>query len=142
MTGDVVRKRRSFKMTQNTFDKIRRRLPVALEYSFLEDKLDIDWSTSQPNLRLLGSLEGCVSFCQKCIASLSGHGSSLKLISLLSTLFLWQNYMEINYDPKLKTNLHKKRMYFWDKMVWTERELAVEKKQLYKKSTEFILDLQ
>ena len=29
---DVVRKRRSFKMTQNTFDKIWRRLPVALEY--------------------------------------------------------------------------------------------------------------
>ena len=50
--------------------------------------------------------------------------------------------MEINYEPKLKNNLHKKRMYFWDKMVWTERELGVEKKQLYKKSTEFFLDLQ
>ena len=50
--------------------------------------------------------------------------------------------MEINYEPKFKKDLHKKRMYFLDKMVWTERELGVEKKQLYNKSTGFILTLQ
>ena len=59
----LVRKRHSFKMTQNTFDKMWRRLPVALEYKFFEDKLDIYWSTSQTNLRPLGALEGSVSFC-------------------------------------------------------------------------------
>ena len=50
--------------------------------------------------------------------------------------------MEINYEPRLKRNLHEKRMYFWDKMVWSEREMGMEKKQLYAKSTEVFLDLQ
>ena len=56
--------------------------------------------------------------------------------------YFLQNYMEISYEPRLKRNLHKKRMYFWDKMVWSEREMGVEKKQLYAKSTELFLDLQ
>ena len=50
--------------------------------------------------------------------------------------------MEINYEPRLKRNLHKIRMHFWDKMVWSEREMGVEKNQLYAKSTEVLLDLQ
>ena len=50
--------------------------------------------------------------------------------------------MEINYEPRLKRKKKKKRMYFWDKMVWSEREMGMEKKQLYAKSTEVFLDLQ
>ena len=49
----IARKRRRFKTTQNTFDKMWRRLPADLEYKFLEDNLDIHWSTSKPNLRPL-----------------------------------------------------------------------------------------
>ena len=50
--------------------------------------------------------------------------------------------MEINFEPKMKKNLHEDRMYFWEKMVWAEREWSIEKRQLYAKSTKYLLNLQ
>ena len=40
----------------------------------------------------------------------------------------------------MKENLHRERMFFWDKMLWQEKERAVSKNILYKKSTKFFLD--
>ena len=42
-----------FKVAQNILNKIWRRLPAALELSFLVDSLDIYWTFTQPNLRTL-----------------------------------------------------------------------------------------
>merc|ERR1711879_698805 len=53
-----------------------------------------------------------------------------------------KNYMEINFEPKMKKNLNEDRMYFWEKMVWAEREWSIEKRQLYAKSTKYLLNLQ
>ena len=35
--------------------------------------------------------------------------------------------MEIKAAPEMKKDLHSERMFFWDKMVWAERESIVEK---------------
>ena len=40
----------------------------------------------------------------------------------------------------MKKDLHSERMFFWDKMVWAERESMVEKNQLYIKATNFLLN--
>ena len=51
-----------------------------------------------------------------------------------------QNYMELNGKPEMKKNLHKERMYFWDKMLWKNVEHMAEKKDLYIKATKFLLN--
>merc|ERR1719468_255376 len=51
-----------------------------------------------------------------------------------------KNYLEIKAEPEMKKNLHSERMFFWDKMVWAERERIVEKNQLYTKATQFLLN--
>lgn len=48
--------------------------------------------------------------------------------------------MEIKAAPEMKKDLHSERMFFWDKMVWAERESMVEKNQLYVKATNFLLN--
>ena len=40
----------------------------------------------------------------------------------------------------MKKELEKERMFFWDKMIWNEREKLVEKKQLYKETTKFLIN--
>ena len=46
--------------------------------------------------------------------------------------------MELKAEPEMKTNLHEERVYFWNKMLWQEREHLVEKNLLYVKTTKFI----
>ena len=48
--------------------------------------------------------------------------------------------MEIKAEPEMKQDLAAGRMYFWEKMLWQERQFAVEKRELYKKTTEFLVD--
>ena len=48
--------------------------------------------------------------------------------------------MELRADPEMKKNLHQERMFFWDKMLWQEKERAVNRNILYKKATKFLLD--
>ena len=48
--------------------------------------------------------------------------------------------MELRSDPEMKTNLHEERMFFWEKMLWQEKERAVSRKILYQKSTKFLLE--
>jgi len=50
-----------------------------------------------------------------------------------------KNYMEINAKPEMKKDLFIERMFFWDKMLWEEEERMVEKKQLYYKTTQFLM---
>ena len=47
--------------------------------------------------------------------------------------------MEINAKPEMKKKLFIERMFFWDKMLWEEEERMVEKKQLYYKTTQFLM---
>ena len=47
--------------------------------------------------------------------------------------------MELKSEPEMKKQLHKERMFFWDKMVWEEKERLVEKKQLYIMATQFLI---
>ena len=42
--------------------------------------------------------------------------------------------------PIMKKELEKERMFFWDKMIWNEREKLVEKKQLYQETTKFLIN--
>ena len=51
-----------------------------------------------------------------------------------------QNYMDIKAEPEMKQDLAAERMYFWEKMLWQERQYAVEKRELYKKTTQFLMD--
>ena len=51
-----------------------------------------------------------------------------------------QNYMELKAAPEMKTHLHHERVFFWEKMIWQEKQAMVEKDQLYKTSTQFLLD--
>ena len=48
--------------------------------------------------------------------------------------------MEIKAEPEMKQDLAAGRMYFWEKMLWQERQHAVEKRELYKKTTQFLVD--
>ena len=48
--------------------------------------------------------------------------------------------MELKAAPEMKTHLHHERVFFWEKMIWQEKQAVVEKDQLYKTSTQFLLD--
>ena len=48
--------------------------------------------------------------------------------------------MDLNANPEMKEDLFSERVYFWDKMIWQEEERMVEKKILYKKATQFLLN--
>ena len=48
--------------------------------------------------------------------------------------------MDLNSEPEMKQDLFSERMYFWDKMVWEEEEIMIEKKLLYAKATQFLLN--
>ena len=48
--------------------------------------------------------------------------------------------MDLNSKPEMKEDLFSERMFFWDKMVWAEEERMVEKKLLYTKATQFLLN--
>ena len=59
----------------------------------------------------------------------------------INKCFLYQNYIEIKAEPEMKKHLHSERMFFWDRMVWAERENIVEKNQLYVKATQFLMNV-
>ena len=41
-------------------------------------------------------------------------------------------------EPEMKKDIHPERMYFWNKMIWEEKESLVERQQLYHKTTNFL----
>ena len=65
----------------------------------------------------------------------------IRLVSFLK-IFCSKNYMELKAKPEMKKQLHKERMFFWNKMIWEKRERLIEKKQLYVKTTQFLLNYQ
>ena len=48
--------------------------------------------------------------------------------------------MDLNANPEMKEDLFSERVLFWDKMIWQEAERMVEKKILYEKATQFIIN--
>ena len=51
-----------------------------------------------------------------------------------------QNYLDLSAVPQMKQDLAAERMFFWDKMLWAEREREVELRMIYKKTSQFILE--
>merc|ERR1712227_488500 len=51
-----------------------------------------------------------------------------------------KNYMDLNANPEMKEDLFSERVLFWDKMIWQEAERMVEKKILYEKATQFLIN--
>jgi len=49
-------------------------------------------------------------------------------------------YMDLNANPAMKEDLFYERVFFWDKMIWEEEERMVEKKILYEKATQFLIN--
>jgi len=48
--------------------------------------------------------------------------------------------MDLKAVPEMKKDLHNERVLFWNKMLWEEEERMIEKKQLYIKTTEFLMN--
>ena len=48
--------------------------------------------------------------------------------------------MDLNANPEMKEDLFSERVFFWDKMIWQEAERMVEKKILYEKATQFLIN--
>ena len=53
---------------------------------------------------------------------------------------LLQNYLDLSAVPRMRQDLAAERMFFWDKMLWAEREWDVELRVIYKKTSQFIID--
>ena len=51
-----------------------------------------------------------------------------------------QNYLDLSAVPQMRQDLAPERMFFWDKMLWAEREREVELRVIYKKTSKFILE--
>merc|ERR1711892_696574 len=49
------------------------------------------------------------------------------------------NYMELKAAPEMKQDLEAERMHFWEKMLWTPKQDAIERSVVYTKATEFLL---
>merc|ERR1712106_243941 len=49
------------------------------------------------------------------------------------------NYMELKAAPEMKQDLEAERMHFWEKMLWTPKQEAIERRVVYTKATEFLL---
>ena len=48
--------------------------------------------------------------------------------------------MDLNANPAMKEDLFSERVFFWEKMIWEEEECMVEKKILYEKATQFLIN--
>ena len=48
--------------------------------------------------------------------------------------------MDLNANPAMKEDLFSERVFFWEKMIWEEEERMVEKKILYEKATQFLIN--
>ena len=46
--------------------------------------------------------------------------------------------MELKAEPVMAENLLSERMYFWEKMVWQEKERIVDLKLLYLRTKQFL----
>jgi len=49
-----------------------------------------------------------------------------------------KNYLDLKAEPEMKKNIHPERMYFWNKMIWEEKESLVERQQLYQRATTYL----
>ena len=58
--------------------------------------------------------------------------------SILRDLLYYQNYLDLKAEPEMKKNIHPERMYFWNKMIWEEKESLIERQQLYQRATNFL----
>merc|ERR1711971_257026 len=47
-----------------------------------------------------------------------------------------KNYLDLSAKPKMRQDLALERMFFWDKMLWAERQQEVELRLIYKKTSQ------
>merc|ERR1712106_154674 len=50
------------------------------------------------------------------------------------------NYMELKAVPEMGQDLHGERMMFWERMLWAAKEETIDRKIMYTKATQFLLD--
>merc|ERR1711892_28585 len=50
------------------------------------------------------------------------------------------NYMELKAVPEMSQDLHGERMMFWERMLWAAKEETIDRKIMYTKATQFLLD--
>ena len=60
-------------------------------------------------------------------------------MKIIKTITL-QNYLDLSATPQMRQDLAAERMFFWNKMLWAEREQEVELRVIYKKASQFILE--
>jgi len=50
------------------------------------------------------------------------------------------NYMELKAVPEMGQDLNRERMMFWERMLWAAKEETIDRKIMYTKATQFLLD--
>ena len=57
---------------------------------------------------------------------------------MVINVFFLQRFLELKADPEPGENLLADRMYFWEKLVWQNKEKMVELKTLYQQTIELL----
>merc|ERR1712106_388594 len=50
------------------------------------------------------------------------------------------NYLELKAVPEMKQDLLPERMHFWERMLWAAKEEKIERKAMYIRATQYLLD--
>jgi len=50
------------------------------------------------------------------------------------------NYMELKAEPEMGRDLLQERMLFWERMLWAEKEETIDRKIMYTRATQFLLE--
>ena len=48
--------------------------------------------------------------------------------------------MELKAVPEMSQDILSERMYYWDKMLWASKQEDIERKVMYKKATQFLIN--
>eukprot|EP00090_Calanus_glacialis_P020465 TRINITY_DN3150_c0_g1_i4.p1 TRINITY_DN3150_c0_g1~~TRINITY_DN3150_c0_g1_i4.p1 ORF type:complete len:682 (-),score=113.06 TRINITY_DN3150_c0_g1_i4:149-2194(-) len=51
-----------------------------------------------------------------------------------------KSYMELKAVPEMSQDILSERMYYWEKMLWAPKQEDIERKVMYKKATQFLLN--
>ena len=48
--------------------------------------------------------------------------------------------MELKSEPEMGRDLLQERMLFWERMLWAEKEETIDRKIMYTRATQFLLE--
>ena len=48
--------------------------------------------------------------------------------------------MELKAEPEMGRDLLQERMLFWERMLWAEKEETIDRKIMYTRATQFLLE--